>query len=137
VGPLDAFGALVVGEWEADDSRQVFEWGVGQQTIRSRSYFKSDDGWTLVGEGMWYWDARQATIRGVAVAIEMPVELFEYRSVVRNREIVHELVAQGAAGGEFVERWVFDEGGYRWSLEAEANGALEEIMGGTYRRARE
>jgi hypothetical protein len=133
--PLDAFGALVVGEWEAEDSRHVLEWGVGQRTIRSRSYHKSGEGWTLVGEGMWFWDASQKTIRGVVVAIGMPVELFEYRSEVRGREIVHDLVAQGPAGGEYVERWAFVGDEYRWSLEVEKDGNPEQLMGGGYRRA--
>ena len=134
-GPLESFGALVIGEWEAEDSRHVLEWGVGQRTIRSRSYFKSEDEWTLAGEGMWYWDPAQKTIRGVAVAVGMPVELFEYRSRVRDGEVVHDLVAQGAAGGEYVERWTFADDEYRWTLEVEKEGGLEPIMGGVYQRA--
>jgi hypothetical protein len=133
--PLDAFGALVVGEWEAEDSRHVFEWGLGQRMIRSRSYHKSEGGWTLVSDGMWFWDDGQKTIRGVAVAIGMPVELFEYRSEVRGSEVVHNLLAQGPAGGEYVERWTFAGGEYRWSLEVEKDGKPEQIMGGSYRRA--
>jgi hypothetical protein len=132
--PLDAFGELVVGEWEAEDSRHVLEWGVGQRVIRSRSYHKSDEGWTLVGEGMWFWDAKQSSIRGVVVAIGMPVDLFDYRSEVRDGEIVHNLVAQGAAGGEYVERWVFADKKYRWSLEVQNKGEAEAIMGGAYQR---
>ena len=133
-GQLDALGALVVGEWEAEDSRHVLEWGVGQRVIRSRSYHKSEQGWTLVGEGMWFWDAKQSTIRGVVVAIGMPVDLFDYRSEVRDGEIVHKLSAQGPAGGEFVERWIFADNEYRWSLEVQNKGEAEAIMGGAYQR---
>jgi len=133
---LGEFGVLVVGEWEAEDSRQVFEWGVGQRTIRSRSYHKSEEGWTLVGEGMWYWDPAEEAIRGVAVAIGMPVELFEYRSQVKDGEIVHDLVAQGPMGGNYAERWAFTDNEYRWSLEVNKDGKPEPIMAGSYRRVR-
>ena len=133
--PLDDFGRLVVGEWEAEDSRHVLQWGVGQRTVRSRSYAKSDEEWILVGEGMWFWDPGRKTIRGVAVAVGMPVELFEYSSEVRGGEILHDLVAHGAAAGEYVERWTFGEDEYRWSLEVEKDGKPETIMGGAYRRA--
>ena len=42
-----------------------------------------------MSEGMWFWDARQQQIRGAAVATGMPVELFEYRSTIREKEVVH------------------------------------------------
>lgn len=131
--PLEAFGGLAVGEWETEDSRHVLEWGVARKVVRSTSYFKVEGEWTLVSEGMWFWDARQQQIRGVAVATGMPVELFEYRSTIREKEVVHELEAQGPAGGKFVERWSFDGGEYSWTLENPQGG--EPLMGGTYRRA--
>ena len=131
--PLEAFGALVVGEWEAEDSRHVLEWGVARKVVRSSSYFKVEGEWTLVSEGLWFWDARQEQVRGVAVATGMPVELFEYRSKIRENEVVHELDAQGPAGGKFVERWKFGGGEYRWTLESPQGG--EPIMGGTFQRA--
>ncbi len=131
---FNPFGALVEGEWHGEDSRHVFEWGVGKRSLRSRSYQESEGGWNLVGEGMWFWDPGQATIRGIAVAIGMPVELFEYRSEVQGTEVVHDLVAQGPAGGEYGERWVFADGTYRWTLEVENEGQLEAIMGGAYQR---
>lgn len=129
-GPLEAFGALVEGRWIADESRHVFEWGVDRRAIRARSYQNTEQGWTLVGEGMWFWDPAEETIRGVAVAIAMPVDLFEYRSEVQDNEIVHALTAHGPAGGEFVERWRFVGDEYHWTLEAGP-----EPMTATYRRA--
>ena len=78
-------------------------------------------------------DSRHVLEWGVAVATGMPVELFEYRSTIREKEVVHELEAQGPAGGKFVERWRFDGGEYSWTLENPQGG--EPLMGGTYRRA--
>ncbi len=135
--PLEALGALVAGDWRADDSRHVFEWGVGRKALRSRSYARSEGEWKLVSEGLWFWDPGEEAIRGVVVAIAMPVDLFEYRAQVRDSEVVHDLVAHGPSGGEYVERWVFGDGSYRWSLEVEREGKTETIMGGTYERAAE
>lgn len=132
---LQAFGALVEGTWVGDGTRHVFEWGVGRRALRSRTYSGTGDRWTLVGEGMWFWDADAGAIRGVAVAVGMPVDLFEYRSAVRGVEIVHSLAAQGPMGGQFVERWQFAEGEYSWALETAGDGPRERLMGGTYRRA--
>ena len=131
---LAAFGELIVGEWEGDGSRHVHEWGVGHKVIRSRSYFQAEGEWMLVSEGMWFWDADEQTVRGVTVAVGMPAELFLYRSTVRGNEVVHDLVARGPAGGRFVERWLFDGGGYEWSLEQEQDGKPQRLMGGAYRR---
>ena len=131
---LAAFGALVVGSFEANDSRHEYEWGIDGRVIRSRSYFKSDEGWTLVSEGMWFWDPGESIVRGAVVAIDMPVDLFEYRSVVEDDEIVHELMAHGAQGGRFIERWVFDDDGYRWTLERPSDESTERLMSGAYRR---
>ena len=47
---LQALGDLIVGSWEAADSRHVIEWGVGRKLIRARSYFPSEDGWRLSGK---------------------------------------------------------------------------------------
>lgn len=131
--PIASFGALVIGEWETADSRHTFEWGVGKRVVRSRSYFRKDGTWELVSEGWWFWDGAQATLRGFAVAVGMPVEVFEYRSIIEGAEIVHDLEAQGAAGGSYVERWRFAGDEYDWSLESPDGG--EKIMAGTYRRA--
>jgi len=133
--PLETFGALAVGEWNAPDSRHVLEWGVGRKIIHSRSYFLSGQEWVLVSEGIWYEDPSGSGVRGVSVAIEMPVDLFEYHSEVRGEAIVHRLVSYGAMGGEYRETWQFDDEGYRWTLEQDKDGALQRVMGGAYRRA--
>jgi len=127
--PMEAFGALVEGRWTAGDSRHEFEWGVGRRAVRARSYYKTEQGWTLVGEGMWFWDPAQEVIRGVVVATAMPIDLFEYRSEVQDNEIVHDLAAHGPAGGKFVESWRFAGDEYHWTLEGGP-----EPMTATYRR---
>ena len=71
----------------------------------------------------------------MAVAVEMPVELFEYHSEVRGNEVVHDLRSYGAAGGAYTERWHFEVDSYRWSLEQTQGGTTERIMGGEYKRS--
>ena len=129
---LAAFGELVVGEWQAEDSRHTFEWGVGRRVVRTKSYFKTEGTWELVSEGMWFWDDAEKTIRGVAVATGMPIELFEYHSRVQGDQVVHDLVAHGTMGGIYEERWRFADGEYRWALKDPTEG--KEIMNGSYRR---
>lgn len=127
-GPLAAFGDLVVGTWEGDGSRHVFEWGVGELVVKTRSYFGDGSEWTLVSEGIWYADPDGDRIRGVTVAVEMPASLFEYTSRVGGDEVVHDLVTHGQMGGSYVERWSFSGNGYTWALEQGG----ERLMGGAY-----
>ena len=133
--PLEAFGALAVGEWDASDSRHVLEWGVGRKIIHSKSYFRSGEQWTLVSEGIWYANPSGNGVLGLAVAIEMPVDLFEYHSEIRGDTIVHQLVSHGAMGGKYLETWQFVGDGYRWELEQDKDGVMQRVMGGAYRRA--
>lgn len=125
---LARFGERMVGAWEGDGSRHVFEWAVDRRAVHSRSY--AADGESLVSEGFWFWDPVDAVIRGRVVATGMGIDLFEYTTRVGEDEIVHDLTTHGPMGGDFVERWVFEDDGYRWSLEQ----AGETLMGGSYVR---
>jgi hypothetical protein len=129
---LAAFGALVVGQWASDSSRHEFEWGVGNQVIKSTSHALDGDAWVVVSEGWWYWDPADETVRGTTVAVGMGIDLFEHRSRVHENEVVHDLVSYGDFGGVYVERWTFDADGYTWALEQDG----ERLMGGAYRRLR-
>ncbi len=127
-----AFGERIVGTWESGDSRHEVEWGVGELLIKSRSYFGAPGRWRLVSEGIWYWDPTSGAIRGITVAQEMPVTLFEYTSSIDGSTVVHALVTHGEMGGRYEERWSFVSDGYTWELRQE--GA--RIAGGSYRRVR-
>ena len=132
---LEAFGSLVVGEWHAADSRHVFEWAVGENAIRSRSYFPDGSDWRLVSEGLWYWDADTGAIRGTVVTDGMPFHRMEYRTRVDGNRVVHRLRTFGPAAGEYRETWTFGGGRYRWTLEAVGEDGLEPVMSGVYERA--
>ena len=129
---LASFGERMVGTWEDGGSRHVFAWAVGRQAVTSRSYAAVDGDWRPVSQGFWWWDPRDAVIRGRVVAVDMGIDLFEYVTRMGEDEIIHELTTHGAMGGDFVERWAVDTDVYRWSLEQGG----EAIMGGVYRRVR-
>ncbi len=132
---LEGFGALVVGEWEADDSRHVFEWGVGRRLLRSRSYFPAADGWRLVSEGMWWWDEEVQAVRGLTFATGMPVSRFDYLTRVEGSRVVHAVEAMAPEGPlELRETWVFGNGSYTWLVESRGESGWEEWMSGSYRR---
>ncbi|MBT8405114.1 MAG: hypothetical protein KJP18_14725 [Gemmatimonadetes bacterium] len=133
--PLQEFGALAIGVWQDATSWHVLEWTLGETAIRSRSYSASPSDSSLVSEGLWFWDPSEETIRGVVVAQGMPIELFEYRSEVRGGRIVHDLEAHGPAGGRYIETWIFEGDGYRWTLEQEVEGSPALLMDGAYRRS--
>jgi hypothetical protein len=132
---LENFGALVVGEWEADDSRHVFEWGVGRRLLRSRSYFPAAEGWRLVSEGMWWWDEGVQAVRGLTFATGMPVSRFDYVTRAEGSRVVHAVEAVGPEGLlELRETWEFGDGSYTWVLESRGESGWEEWMSGRYRR---
>lgn len=121
----------MIGSWEADDSRHVFEWGIGERVLKSTSYASDGDGWIVTSEGWWYWNPAASAVRGTTVAIGMGIDLFEHTvRVVEADEIVHDLVAYGPMGGTYVERWTFDPDGYTWALEQDGT----RLMGGRYHR---
>ena len=135
-GELAALGALIVGQWEGENSRHVHEWGVGRRLIRSRSYApgEGDEEWALVSEGVWYWDGEEGVIRGLHFAVGMPMDRMEYRTVVKNDEVVHDLRTHGEMPGRFVETWTFEDDRYEWTLERPTESGPERMMGGSYRR---
>jgi hypothetical protein len=129
-GALAQFGALFVGTWEGEGSRHVVEWGVGNLMLKASTYSGGDSDPRLVSEAFWYWDPQAESIRGIAVAIDMPVSLFQYDTRVEGVTVVHELESHGQMGGSYVERWTFSDDAYDWVLEQ----AGQTIMTARYRR---
>jgi hypothetical protein len=135
--PLAPFERLVGGEWHLDGSYQVFEWGVGRHSVRSRSYDLLDGVPRLLAEGMWYWHPGEETIRGVFTAIEMPAVLFDYTTTFQENKMVNRLRTYGVAGGEqaYLETWDFtDDSSFVWKLLVETAEGVQEVMKGTYTR---
>ena len=134
---LEEFGTLVVGSWESDDQRHVISWGVGRKAVGTVSYSHDGEVWTPVSEGMWWFDDQAGVIRGVVVAVDMPVERFEYITRVEGSTVRHDLRAFGEMRGQFTEVWNVDDEGYDWYLEAVGPGdERSRLMGGRFRRMR-
>lgn len=135
--PLQGFERLIGGQWHLDKSYQEFEWGVGRQSVRARSYFVVEDQPKLVSEGYWYWHPGEHKIKGLFTAIDMPVVLFEYTTRFEGNTKVNNLKTFAANGNEtiFAETWEFvDDMHFEWELTSEFSDGTEAMMSGTYVR---
>lgn len=138
--PLAPFARLIGGRWHLDGSYQEFEWGVGRRSVKARSYFVINDEPKLVSEGVWYWHPTEKVIKGLATAIDMPVEVFEYTTRFVGNSMLSDLSAVGSDGSrtEYVEDWEFrDDDHFVWTLFSKTNDSLNEEMQDTYTRKRE
>jgi hypothetical protein len=135
--PLAPFERLIGGQWHFDGSYSEFEWGLGRQSVTTRSYFIIEGEPKLVSEGFWFWHPGEKQIKGTFTAIDMPVVLFNYTVRFEDNKMVADLVAFDAEGNEtsYVETWEFtDDTHYEWKLLSETPDGLVEVMGGTYER---
>ncbi len=139
--PPDAMaflGRMVGGAWyQGEEFFQIFEWGAGQQAIRSTGYFVVGGQPKLVSEGIWFWHPAERVIRAYGVAIDMPMVTWEYETRIAGTELQHELTAYAADGTAtvFRELWTFsDANRYEWTLlESSADGWVR-AMGGPFER---
>jgi hypothetical protein len=135
--PLSPFEQLVGGQWHLDGSYHEFEWGLGRQSVTTRSYFVVEGEPMLVSEGIWYWHPGEKVIKGAFTAIEMPVVFFDYTVRFENDKMIADLIGYDAAGSatSYVETWEFvDDTHYEWKLLSETPDGLQEVMGGNYLR---
>lgn len=134
---LKHFQQLIGGTWHLQDSYQEFEWGLGKQSVTSRSYFRKDNQAQLVSEGFWYWHPAKNEIKGIFTAINMPFWLVEYTTVFEGNKMINDLLTYDNNGKQssFIETWKFsDAEHYQWKLEQMSENKLKTIMGGTFKR---
>ena len=133
--PLAPFERLIGGKWKFDDSYTEYEWGVGKQSVKARSYFLVEGDLKLVSEGSWFWHPGEGQIKGVFTAVGMPVALFDYTTRFEGERMVNDLAAYSASGEKtmYVETWEFtDETHYNWKLLQESPDGLQEVMVGRF-----
>ena len=133
--PLAPFERLVGAQWHLEGSYQEFEWGVGNRSVRSRSYFVVEGKPKLVSEGIWFWHPGEKQIKGTFTAIDMPVVFFDYTTRFEGSKMVNDLRSYDANGSEtaYVETWDFiDDMQYVWKLMKKTPEGLQEVMGATY-----
>ncbi len=129
--PLDGFAPFIGGEWHLDGTLQVFEWGIGNKSVRSRSYFVINGERKLVSEGYWFWHPGEKVIKGFFTAINMPVNFFEYTSEFSEGTLVSQLVSYDNAGNPTTYKETMNPTSgpeYVWKLYQ----GQAEIMGGTF-----
>ncbi|NNF36357.1 MAG: hypothetical protein HKN68_19800, partial [Saprospiraceae bacterium] len=72
MSPLSGFESYIGGEWQFGETYQVFEWGIGKKSVKSRSYFILNGEPTLTSEGLWFWHPGEKIIKGYFTAVNMP-----------------------------------------------------------------
>ena len=135
--PLQPLARLIGGEWHSADNYHVFEWGLGQLSITSKSYFVVEGKPKQVSDGMWYWHPGVGTIKAIATAIDMGMPLWEYTTTFEGNTMRNDLTTHTAEGkaDKYVETWEFtDDNTYVWSLFSETDEGMQKIMGSTYTR---
>lgn len=134
---LSQFSGLIGGEWHIEGSYQVFEWGVGRKSVKSKGYSLIDGKSKLISEGIWVWHVGDKKLKGYFTAIEMPVEFFDYTTRFEGDNMMNDLKSYNADGSEenYFETWEFtDDDHYIWTLfELTAEGK-QKVMGGKYER---
>lgn len=132
--PLAPFEQFIGHEWHLDGSVQVLEWGLGKQSVVTRSYFIVEGERKLVSEGMWFWHPGAKEIRGIFTAIMMPVNLFEYTTRFEGDMMISDLVTFTPDGQreEHRETWALSDDSYKWTLYAKTDEGEKKSMGGTY-----
>lgn len=128
---------LIGGRWYLGDSYNVFEWGVGGQSVRMASYAVLPEGDQLIAEGAFVYHPGRQMITGFAVAVGMGIDYFDYEIQVRGDTLDMALEAFGpqAMEGPIRETWVFtDDDHYVWTLLQGAGDGWAQIMGATYER---
>jgi hypothetical protein len=129
--PLQPFEQFI-GEWELDNSLQVFEWGPGKTSVMAKSYqIGSDGSQTLVSEGMWFWHPGVQRIKGYITAINMSVSFFDYTTKFKNAKMMSELSAYNKKGNKSVYTEVMEmqsDSTYKWTLFQQDNTVMEGVF---------
>lgn len=134
---LSNFSRLIGGEWHLDNSYQTFEWGVGEKSVRAKSYFLVNDTPKLVSEGAWIWHPGLNKLKGYFTAIAMPYDFFEYTTSFEENTMINELVTYSSDGASatYIETWEFtDDDRFIWTLFTLNGEERMKVMEGNYVR---
>ena len=132
--------ARIVGQWQNTEMIELvhhIEWGVDKRTINMHSH--APDG-TLLSEGRWFWHSGEGVIKGYAVAIEMPVEFFDYTvTAFEDNKLTMALTSYTPTGEatKHIETWTFsDDNHYTFALHSKTpDGLVKTLEFGFERRA--
>ncbi|SHF38895.1 hypothetical protein SAMN05443144_10834 [Fodinibius roseus] len=121
-----------IGEWELDNSLQVFEWGPGKTSVMAKSYQTGSDGSrTLVSEGMWFWHPGKQEIKGYVTATNIPVVFFDYTTTFENGGMASDLTAYDKNGIKSAYREVMEmqsDSTYKWILMQQGKAVMEGVF---------
>ncbi len=135
--PLAPFEWIIGGAWHFENAYQVFEWGVGKRSVKSKNYYIIEGDTTLVSEGSWFWHPGENQVRGYFTAIKMPVAFFDYSTRFEKNKIVSILKSYSPAGEESTYTEILEstsENTCEWSLLQETDEGSKKIMGSEFVR---
>lgn len=135
--PLQSFEWIIGGEWHFENAFQVFEWGVGKKSVKSKNFYLINGDTTLVSEGSWFWHPGTESIQGYFTAIMMPVVFFDYETTLEENKIVSTIKAYSTSNEESVYTEILeqtDENTCEWSLWQETPNGKTKVMGSEFIR---
>ncbi|MEQ9308492.1 MAG: hypothetical protein RLN90_03495 [Balneolaceae bacterium] len=139
--PLENFEFLVGGIWEASNTQQTFEWGVGEKSIVSKLYFTNNDSLRLVGEITWFWHPGLKVIKGYGTSVEMEMDFFDYTTSFETpTKMVNTFMGYGGHidGAQQLETLEFnDNNKYLWTYYEKKGLEFNAAYSITFRRISE
>jgi len=125
--PMLEFSRLVGGAWKIGPLRHVFEWGIGQSSVISRSY---DAEGKLAAEARWFWHPGEKAIKGYSV--DATGTFFaEMTTSFDGSLLTNELTMFATDGSttDYTGKWDFTaEDSYDWTLYRQSEEGLVEVM---------
>lgn len=125
--PMLGFSRLVRGAWEIGPLRHIFEWGIANSTVFSRSY---DSEGNFAAEARWFWHPGEQAIRGYS--IDATGAFFaEMTTSFDGNVMINELTTVSVDGSksDYTGKWIFtSEDSYDWTLFSRSGEELVEAM---------
>ena len=120
VNPLQPFEFLVGGVWSTETTVQIFEWGVGQQSVHSKLYFIAEGDTSLSGEITWFWHPGLQMIKGYGHLLSNQISFFDYSTEFTDpKRMNNSIIGYNAQGNEIpvIESIEFvGNDQYRWTM---------------------
>ena len=136
--PMSSFSWLIGGKWEMKDGTyHTFEWGLGKRSVKAKTYFKVEDEYVLVSEGLWFWHPGEKLIKGYFTAKNMPFVFMEFTTKFEDRKMINKLkaIAKDGKVSHYSSTWSpIGKDGYSWKLFTGEEGSLKEVMKGDFKR---
>lgn len=131
--PMLGFSRLVGGSWKIGPFRHVFEWGIAQSSVISRTYNAEGQ---LSAEARWFWHPGEKAIKGYSVD-STGAFFAEMTTSFDESLLINELTTFATDGStsDYTGKWNFTSAdSYDWTLYNHTDNGLVEAMSMTAQR---